>query len=97
MTLTDAKYSALYVPSVGDEAGIYYAGHYASVSWFQPKYASAYTLVARYGAGDFVGAYCMTGGSATSYFIPPNSAVSLSGAFALATSAVVLGSTFLVM
>lgn len=96
MALTDAKYNALYVPA-GSEESIYYAGHYAQVSWYQPKFGSSYTLVARYGSGDYVGAYCMMGSAGSSSFIPYASAVSLSGAAALAASAVVLGSTFLVM
>jgi len=96
LALTDAKYSVTYDPTSAI-ADIYYAGHYTSVWWYQPKYASSYTLVARYGKSNFVGAYCMMGSTSTSWFIPPASGVSLTGSVALAAGAVVLGSAILAM
>jgi len=92
--LTDAKYSVTYDPTSAT-ANVYYAGHYISVWWYQPKYASSYTLVARYGKSNYVGAYCMWGTGSTSWFSPPASGVLLTGAATLAASAVVLGSTVL--
>lgn len=96
LELTDAKYSRTYDPATSTDS-IYYAGHYISVWWYQPKYASSYTLVARYGKGNYVGAYCMYGAGSTSYFTAPAAGVSLTGAVALAAGAVVLGSTSLVL
>jgi len=94
LALTDAKYSVTYDPASAT-ADIFYAGHYVNVWWYQPKFASSYTLVARYGKNNYVGAYCMWGTGSTSYFRPPTSGVLLDGAATLAASAVVLGSTIL--
>lgn len=56
--LTGGKYSIVYTPSAA-QARMYTEGFHASVTWYQPKYASSYSLVARYGKNDYVGAYCM--------------------------------------
>jgi len=64
---------------------------YSSVSWYQPKYASSYSLVARYGKDDYVGAYCMQGSGSNSYFSAPASSVKLTGAIYMAVSAISIG------
>lgn len=56
--LTGGKYALVYAPSAAT-ARMYTDGYFASVTWYQPKYASSYSLVARYGKNDYVGAYCM--------------------------------------
>lgn len=87
--LADAKYGISTSPAA--TAYIYTEGYYASAAWYQPKYASSYTLVARYGKNDYVGAYCMQGSGATSYFSAPAGGVQLTGAIALSTG-IALGS-----
>jgi len=66
-------------------------GYYSSVSWYQPKYASSYSLVARYGKDDYVGAYCMQGSGSNSYFSAPAASVKLTGAVYMAVSAITIG------
>jgi len=66
-------------------------GFYASASWYEPKYSSAYSDVARYGKGDYVGAYCMQGNGVNSYFSAPAASVQLTGAIYMAVSAISLG------
>lgn len=68
--LTDLKYGISYVPSISVD-NIFYDGHYVEVSYYQPKYASHYTLLSRYGKAGYVGAFCMYGMGSTSYFISP--------------------------
>jgi len=92
--LTGEKYGITYTPSTATD-DIYYSGHFITVAWYQPKYASFYTLVARYGASYNVGAFCMYGAGSTSYFIASANSQQLSGAVALAASAVAIGSTLL--
>jgi len=96
LELTDAKYSRTYDPATAT-TDIFYAGHYISVWWYQPKYASSYSLVARYGKANYVGAYCVYGTGSTTYFDAPSSGTLLTGAVTLAVSGVLLGSSFLVM
>ena len=70
---------------------MYTEGYYASVTWYQPKYSSSYTGIARYGKDDYVGAYCMQGSGANSYFSAPAAGVKLSGAIYMAVSVISLG------
>lgn len=90
LAITDAKYAITYDPS-STTSFLYTQGYYASAQWYQPKYASSYTLVARYGKDDYVGAYCFQGASSTSYFSAPSASVQLTGAVSLATSILALG------
>jgi len=64
--LSDAKYGRSTTPSATPY--IWTDGFFASASWYQPKYASSYTSIARYGKQNYVGAYCMEGSGTTSYF-----------------------------
>jgi len=91
--LSDAKYGIAALPAAAT-AAIYTEGNWASVAWYQPKSSATYTLMARYGAKDYAGAYCMQGSGTTSYFTAPKAAIELSGAFALATG-VALGAAAL--
>jgi hypothetical protein len=65
--LSGTKYGITKNPSAA-VATMFTQGYYASVEWYQPKYASTYTGIARYGKDDFAGAYCMQGAGSTSYF-----------------------------
>lgn len=85
--LSGGKYAITYTPNAAT-ARIYDEGYYASVAWYQPKYASSYTGVARYGKNDYVGAYCMQGHTSTTYFSPFSGAVKLANAFNLAVSVI---------
>jgi len=58
LALTNAKYAITYSPSSATSY-LYTEGYYASATWYQPKAASSYTLVGRYGKNDYVGAYCI--------------------------------------
>lgn len=55
--LSDAKYGRTTTPSATQY--IYTEGYYASASWYQPKYASSYTTLARFGRNNYIGAFCM--------------------------------------
>merc|ERR1711881_718229 len=88
--LTGTKYAITYSPSA-ITANIFTAGFYASATWYQPKYASSYTDVARYGKDDYVGAYCMQGTGANSYFSAPAGSVKLASATYMAVSLISLG------
>lgn len=65
--LSGTKYGIVKLPAAA-VATMFTQGYYASVEWYQPKYASTYTGIARYGKDDFAGAYCMQGAGSTSYF-----------------------------
>lgn len=67
-------------------------GYYASALWYQPAFASSYTLVARYGKNNYVGAYCVKGSGSTSYFDAPAGGLLLTGATTLAAGMLALGS-----
>lgn len=88
--LTGGKYGITKAPSAST-ANMFTAGYYASAEWYQPKYASSYTGIARYGKDDYVGAYCMQGASGTSYFSAPAGSAKLTGAVQLAASVLALG------
>lgn len=89
--LSDAKYDIAYAPSSAT-AFMYTEGYYASVTWYQPKYASSYgTGIARYGKDDYAGAFCMQGASSNSYFSATGASVKLTGAMYLAVGAISLG------
>jgi len=90
--LTGGKYSIVYSPSA-ITANMYTAGFYASVTWYQPKFAASYTTIARYGKDDYVGAYCMQGTGSNSYFSAPAASVKLAGAVYMAASLISLGTT----
>lgn len=83
-TLSDGKYGITTSPAATSH--IYTQGYYAKADWYQPKYASSYTKIARYGKGDYLGAYCMQGSGATSSFSAAAAGVALTGAIALSTS-----------
>lgn len=57
LALTDAKYAVAAAPAASTY--VFTGGYYASASWYQPKFASTYADIARYGKEDYVGAYCM--------------------------------------
>lgn len=65
--LSGTKYGIAKLPTAS-VATMFTQGYYASVEWYQPKYASTYTGIARYGKDDYAGAYCMQGAGSTSYF-----------------------------
>lgn len=89
-TLSGGKYGLTLAPSTAT-ANMFTASYYASAEWYQPKYASSYTGIARYGKDDYVGAYCMQGASGTSYFSAPAGSAKLTGAVQLAASVLALG------
>lgn len=88
--LTAGKYGIVRAPSAAT-ANMFTLGYYASAEWYQPKYASSYTGIARYGKDDYVGAYCMQGAGSTSYFSAPAGSAKLTGAVQLAASVLALG------
>jgi len=98
MALSDPKYGLAFEPSVA-VAYLMNEGYYASATWYQPKLASSYTTIARYGKDDFVGAYCMQGAGSTSYFQAPytDDVTTLTGAVALAASLLAVGTLALAM
>jgi hypothetical protein len=57
-TISDDKYGIVYNPSTAYD-NVYRWGHYVSVAYYQPKYASHYTLISRYGKAGYVGSFCM--------------------------------------
>jgi len=57
LALTDAKYGVVAAPA--GTSYVFTGGFYASVAWYQPKFASTYADITRYGKEDYVGAYCM--------------------------------------
>jgi hypothetical protein len=85
--LSGGKYDIVYAPSTA-VSYMYTEGYYASVTWYQPKYASSYTGVARVGKDDYIGAYCIQGHSSTTWFSAPAGSVKLTGAMFLAVGAV---------
>lgn len=90
--LSGGKYSLTLAPSAAT-ARIYNDGYFASAKWYQPKYASSYTGIARYGSNDYVGIYCVQGQGSTSYFSAPATAsIKLTGAVSLVASLLALGS-----
>lgn len=89
-SLTGGKYSITYTPSAAT-AFMYTEGYFATVQWYQPKYASSYSGVARYGKDDYVGSYCMQGSGSNSYFGAPAASVKLTGAMYLAVGVISLG------
>jgi len=94
--LTDTKYGIVHAPASAT-AYVYTGGFYASSAWYQPKYASSYADVARFGKDRYTGAYCMSGASSTSYFTAPAASVVLTSAARLAAGVLVLGSAALAM
>jgi hypothetical protein len=65
--LSGGKYSLVMAPSAAT-ARIYTDGYFATATWYQPKYASSYTGIARYGKDDYVGIFCAQGSGSTTYF-----------------------------
>ena len=94
--LTDTKYGIVHAPAAAT-TNIYTGGFYASSAWYQPKYASSYADVARFGKDRYTGAYCMSGSGTTSYFSAPAASVVLTSAARLAAGVLVLGSAVLAM
>lgn len=95
MALTDAKYGIVNTPAATQY--IYTGGYYASSAWYQPKYASSYADIARFGKDRYTGSYCMQGSGSTSYFSAPAAGVQLQSAVTLAAGAIALGSAILAM
>lgn len=92
--LTDAKLGITASPAAA-VSYIYTEGNYASSAWYQPKAATVYTDLRRYGKNDYMGAYCISGAGASSYFAAPATGMfQLTGATSLAASAIVLGAAF---
>jgi len=56
-SLTDAKYLLTLDPSAAT-ARIYNDGYFATATWYQPKFASSYTDIARFGKDNYAGIYC---------------------------------------
>jgi len=94
--ISDAKYGIVYAPTAATSY-IYTGGFYASAAWYQPKYASSYVDIARFGKDRYTGAYCMSGSGSTSYFSAPAASVVLTSAARLAAGVLVLGSAVLAM
>lgn len=88
--LSGTKYGIVKAPAAA-VSGMYTQGYYATVTWYQPKYASTYTGIARYGKDDYAGAYCMQGAGSTSYFSATGGSSKLTGAVSLAASVLALG------
>lgn len=88
LAISDAKYGIVYSPTAATSY-LFTEGYYSSATWYQAGYASSYTLVARYGKDNYVGAYCMQGAGSTSYFSASQAGVLLTGAATLAASAAV--------
>lgn len=88
--ITASKYGIVYSPT-SSTSRLFTAGFYASVTWYQPKYASTYVDIARFGKDDYVGAYCMQGAGSTSYFSAPAGGTKLTGAAYVAASVITLG------
>jgi len=88
--LTGTKYAITYAPSAVTTK-VFNQGYYASVQWYQPKYASTYTDIARYGKDDYYGSYCMAGSGSTSHFSAPTAGGKLTGATFLAASMISVG------
>lgn len=90
--ISGGKYELTFTPTAAT-VGLYTEGFYASAKWYQPKYASSYDGIARYGKDDYVGVYCMQGAAATTYFRAPDTgSVKLAGAVSLAAGILALGS-----
>merc|ERR1711981_1161831 len=90
--LSGGKYSLTISPASTTQR-IFTAGYYTTAEWYQPKYASSYQGIARYGKDDYIGVYCVQGHTSTSYFqAPATAAVKLSSAAAFATGAIALAS-----
>jgi len=64
------KYAISYDPTSSTKY-LMTEGYYATAQWYQPKFASSYSLIARYGKDDWVGSYCMQGNGQTGYFQAP--------------------------
>jgi len=73
LSLTHAKFAITYEP-LTEVAYALSEGYYASATWYQPKKASSYADVGRFGKGDWVTAYCISGSVSTSYFEAPDAA-----------------------
>jgi len=58
LALTDAKYGIVHSPAIATQY-LMTSMYYSTVTWYQPKVATEYTLLKRYGKSDKVGAYCM--------------------------------------
>lgn len=69
--------------------------YFSTLSWYQPKVATEYSLLQRYGKSDKVGVYCMQGSGTTTYFSPPEEVLSLQGGLALATGVAGLLTSFI--
>lgn len=95
MALTDAKYGIVTAPAA--LRYVYTGGYYASAAWYQPKYASSYADIARFGKDRYTGSYCMQGVTSTSYFTAPTQGIQLASAVKLAAGAIALGSAILAM
>lgn len=70
LAISDSKYAISYDPTASTKY-LMTEGYYASAQWYQPKFASSYSLIARYGSDDWVGAFCMQGTASTGYFQAP--------------------------
>lgn len=90
--LTLTKYGITFSPT-GAAARTYNNGYFVTATWYQPKLASSYSDIARFGKDAYVGAYCAQGSGSTTYFSAPATAsVKLTGALSLAASLLALGS-----
>lgn len=76
LALSEAKYGIVHSPSVATKY-LLTTGYYSTLSWYQPKPASSYGLVQRYGKSEIVAGYCMQGSGTTSYFGAPKESLSL--------------------
>lgn len=94
--LSDAKYGIVYAPSAAAKY-TFTDGYYASAAWYQPKSASTYADIGRYGKGNFAGSYCFQGSGSTSYFSQAGAGLTLASAATLAAGAMSLGSALLAM
>jgi len=56
LALSDAKYAITTSPATTKY--IFTGGFYTSVTWYQPKYASTYSDIERYGKDDHIDSYC---------------------------------------
>jgi hypothetical protein len=95
LALTDAKYGIVTAPAA--TSYLYTGGYYASAAWYQPKYASSYADIARFGKDRYTGSYCMQGSGSTSYFTAPAAGIQLASAVKLAAGAIAMGSALLAM
>lgn len=94
LAMSDDKYGLVTAPTAST-SHILQGGFYSSLTWFQPKVSSDYVSMGRYGAADYISAYCMQGAGSTSYFTAPKDSITLARGTALLAGAAGLLASFI--